>query len=832
MSGTALCWMILGEWRAHPARILLGALAIAIGVALGFAVHLINASALTEFARAVSAVDGAADLRVESTLPRGFDEALYPRLARLPGIAAASPVVSVAADAGADAPLTLLGLDALRAREVTPSLLGVPLGDPFDGEAAYLSSAALAAAGRRVGDRIDFAADGLSAGFAIAGTLPGVAEGEKVAVIDIAAAQWRFGRLGRLQRVDLELAAGADPERVRAAIVAILPADAAIASRASAARRSDSLSRAYRVNLDMLALVALLTGGFLVYSAQALSVSRRHGEFALLRVLGTTRRAVLAQILLEGIGVGTIGAGCGLLLGLGLAAAALDLLGGDLGGGYFSGASPALVFAPYAALLFMVLGLAAALIGSLLPAWQAARTAPAIALKTTGDAIDPRRRPAIGPALILLILGAASAFAPAIEGLPLLGYLSMALILAGGVAAMPWAARRLLAPLQRIDLGSVPLGLACRRLWGAPSQAAVALCGIVASTSLMIAMAVMVSSFRGSVDDWLEQILSADLYLRAEPGGSFDPAQQHSLAGVPGIAAIRFLESVPLTLAADRPPLALIARAIDPAEPGRALPLIGRPSAVPPGEMGAWLSEPAMWLYGLRQGDRLTLPIAGAPVVFIAGIWRDYSRQFGAIAIGEADYTRLTGDAGRSEAAIDLQPGADPKTVTAAIRQSLPAALAGRLDIAEPRLLRQMGLRLFDRSFAVTYLLEAIAILVGLAGVAATVSAQTLARTREFGMLRHIGVRRRDIGWMLAAEGALLGGVGGIGGIALGIAMSQVLIQVVNPQSFHWTMATRLPLGLFAFVGGALILAASATALLAGRGAMSEDAVRAVREDY
>ncbi|CAN5846087.1 hypothetical protein BH11PSE1_BH11PSE1_00420 [soil metagenome] len=146
--------------------------------------------------------------------------------------------------------------------------------------------------------------------------------------------------------------------------------------------------------------------------------------------------------------------------------------------------------------------------------------------------------------------------------------------------------------------------------------------------------------------------------------------------------------------------------------------------------------------------------------------------------------------------------------------------------------MRAVALRLFDSSFALTYALEAIAIVVGLAGVAATFSAQTLARTKEFGMLRHVGVLRRQIILMLATEGALLGAVGVIAGLSLGLAMSQVLIHVVNPQSFHWTMETRLPLGLFASLTVALVAAGAGTAVLAGRRALSADAVRAVREDW
>lgn len=836
-------WMILGEWRAHPVRVVAAATAIAIGVALGLAVHLVNASALSEFSRAVSAVNGDAELQVRAATPFGFDEQLYPKVARLPGVAVASPVVEV--EAAGDRPgetITVLGIDALRAAAVTPSLLARPLGEAgahgptpetiFDDTAIFLSEAALE--GRAAGDAIALTAGGRTAVFRIAGVLPGVAEGRKVAVVDIAAAQWRLGRLGRLQRLDLRLAAGADEAQVRQALAAALPPDAQLVTRASEERRSDSLSRAYRVNLEMLALMALLTGGFLVYSAQSLSVARRRPQFALLRVLGVRRRALLAQVLVEGICVGLIGGVIGIALGFGLADAALRLLGGDLGGGYFGEAKPKLILAPGAAFTFLTLGLMTSVVGSLAPAREAARARPAVALKNVGDAADPTRTPPIWPSLALLGLGAAAAFGPAIAGMPLLGYASMALLLAGGVAAMPWVARMLLA-LGRRATGAISVDLAVKRLWGAPSQAAVALCGVVASTSLMVAMAVMVSSFRGSVEDWLTQVLPADLYLRVEAagaGGGFTPADQGRLAAVSGVAHIGFLRTTPLQVRPDQPALALIARPEGGLGPG-APPMIGRTASPPPGEVEAFVSEPAAWLYGWKVGDRIELPIGGgATRVFVSGVWRDYARQHGAVTIDSGDYTRLTGDAARGEASVTLKPGADPASAGKALRAALAPELAQRLTVAEPRALRATALRIFDRSFAVTYGLEAIAILVGLAGVAATVSAQTLARTKEFGMLRHIGVTRRQILAMLATEGALLGVVGGLCGIGLGLVMSQVLIHVVNPQSFHWTMETKLPWALLVSVLVGLIVSAAGTALLAGRRAVSVDAVRAVREDW
>src|SRR5258706_4893662 len=230
----AMRWMIAGEWAAHPARVIVAALAIAVGVALGFAVHLINASALSEFVRGIKTVNGDAGLQVHGVTPQGFDEALYPKLARLPGIAGASPVVEITAVADSvDHPsLTLLGLDVLRAAAVTPSLVGERLAssapaaktqtgdagstppstsdEAFDTQALFLSQAALEATGKHTGDVVTLAAGGRTLPFTIAGTLPGVADNQNIAVMDIAAAQWRFANLGGLPRLDPKLAESAE----------------------------------------------------------------------------------------------------------------------------------------------------------------------------------------------------------------------------------------------------------------------------------------------------------------------------------------------------------------------------------------------------------------------------------------------------------------------------------------------------------------------------------------------------------------------------------------------------------------------------------------------
>ena len=281
----------------------------------------------------------------------------------------------------------------------------------------------------------------------------------------------------------------------------------------------------------------------------------------------------------------------GLAGGYAIAGVALSLVGGDLGAGYFDRATTTLAFAPEAAVLFFGFGIATALAGSYAPARRAARIAPALALKNAGDQVDPRKSPNIVPAVTLIGAGSVCAFLPAVNRLPVFGYLAVGLVLAGGVAAMPWLARLLLRPLGRAKLRVPAFEMALHRLLGAPGQVSIALGGIVASTGLMIAMAVMVTSFRGSVDDWLESFLSADLYVAAasnEP--MFDAETQRRLAATPGVAGIAFSKGLAVTLDPELPPALLIIRPVT--GPGYSLPLMQR--APRPGDgVALWLSEPA-----------------------------------------------------------------------------------------------------------------------------------------------------------------------------------------------------------------------------------------------
>lgn len=355
----ALSWP---EWRLHPWRHAAVALALAVGVALAYSVHLINASALSEFAGAVRAANGDPDLTIAARTREGFDDVLIESLQIDAAVRVASPVVELdvaARDAaGGDArSLRVLGIDALQVAAVAPSLLPhLATGESrlalLDPDAAFANPAALQRLHARSGDTVELHGPAGWQRFRLAGTL--ALGGSALLVVDIAAAQARLGMAGRLSRIDLRLMPGVEPEGWLAARQ--WPAAVRVAAAHEGEQRVSNLSRAYRVNLGVLALVALFVGGFLAYSVLALSVAQRTPTLALLGVLGLTARERRWWMLGEALCVGAAGSVLGLCGGGALAWLALRVLGGDLGGGYFAGAAPRLQFDAWSALLYGGLG--------------------------------------------------------------------------------------------------------------------------------------------------------------------------------------------------------------------------------------------------------------------------------------------------------------------------------------------------------------------------------------------------------------------------------------------------------------------------------------------
>jgi len=818
----------------------LSLLAIALGVALGLAVQLIHGAALDEFGRGMRLVAGEADLQVMG--PRtGFDDALYVLLAQRPEVADASPILEVEASLPQrDDPLRVFGVDALRVRRVQPALMPVPDADVagefgiFAADAVFLSPAAQAAPGLGTGGTLAVLAGPREEHLRILGSVPGAGRGQRLAVMDIAAAQRLFDQIGRITRIDLRLAQGIDRAAAIDRLRPLLPAGVELLAPEAAASQVAGLSRAYRVNLTMLAAIALLTGGFLVFSTQLLSVVRRRQELAFLRALGLDRRTLLRGLLAEGAVLGLVGGLVGVALGYALSALAFSIVGADLGAGYFEGVEPGLRFEPLATAAYLVLGVAAGVGGAWLPAREASRVAPARALRAGDDVEVLRARPRWPAALASLGLALLLCLLPPLGGVPVFGYAAIALILAGSVLVLPSVVRLAMRCVGSVGGGrSVLLRLAHARLAAAPGQVLVAGAGVVASVALAAAMAIMVSSFRTSVDDWLSDVLPADLYLRASSSGAsafLTPELIARVAATPGVSSVQPVRYDTLRLDEAQFPVTLIAR---PVAEGAAVPLVEGDAASVRGADGlppAWVSEAMADLFRVGVGDTLSLPLGGAAHRFrVAGVWRDYARQHGAVLVELADYQALTDDSRSNNVAIRVAPGVQAEAVAVALQAQFDG---GNFELAAPGDIRATTLAVFDRTFLVTYLMEAVAILIGLFGVGTSFAALATARRKEFGMLRHLGLTRRDIGRLLALEGALGAAVGVAVGLAAGGAVALVLVEVVNRQSFHWSMDIRLPLAALAAFAVALVLLAAVAARLSGYQAMRQAAVLAVREDF
>lgn len=854
--------LALAPLQARARRSVLAMLAIAVGVALGLAVNLVNDAALAEMQQAFRTIAGTADVRIEGA-SRTIAESLYGQIGLHKDIESIAPVLEVqAAVAGKREPLQVIGLDPFAAMHFTPQLL-LPRDDKvrdplalFDGSHIAVSPAALSWLQEAAlpQSHLTLNLPNGARKLAIAGVLAGIASRQRVAVLDIAVAQELFNLQGQLTRLDLRLAPGVDRAAFMRDLAAQLPAGVHAVTPEIHEQQAASLSRAYRVNLTLLALIALFSGSLLVFSTQMLSVAERAGELAFLRVLGVTARGTVRLMLFEAALLGAAGAVVGAALGYALAWGALQWLGGDLGAGYFQGTRPVLAIAPGTTLLFMLLGAGAAVLGAWVPALAAARAQPAQALKTGSlhDSTGAGPPPAIGGGLLaasVLLL-----FAPAVHGIPVFGYLAISGLLMGTLMLTPaiaaWVFRCAGRQARALPGITATVRLAITRLANAPAQAGISLAAVLAAVSLAVAMAIMVVSFRHSLEAWLEQVLPAPTHLRPMAAGParaqtyFDATAQQIIRSTRGVLRAEFVRTEALTLNPALPAVALVIREFDGAVTAdKRLPLVRRYAPAADALARVWISESFADLYrtqlqlDLEHGGTFDLPLPFNPRqlatlrVRVAGVWRDYARQHGSIVIPFADYARVTGDTRAHDAALWLRDDATVSALLQALKTRLPDFPA--LEISETADVRAASLRIFDRTFAVTYALEAVAVVIGLAGMAAAFMGLIVARKKEFAMLRHLGLTRGELTCMLTLEGAGLAALAALLGLALGAVLAGVLVFVINPQSFGWSMDFHVPAGQLAVFAAALIIAAAGAAGLSARHVLAtKDLARAVREDW
>ena len=801
-------WLLSSAFKAQPGRWLLAGFAIALGITLAVAIHTVNRSALSEFSRALALINGEASAQI--VMPAGeFSDQLYDQIVKHQtklGIRAVSPILE-----RNTAQIRVLGIDIFQAGRVTPALMPIVSEDQgqtlFSDDVIFLSSVALRKLQVSVGDSVALDYEGKTVRFKVAGMVPG-AVGQAIAVMDLGTLQWRLGGLGRLSRIDVQLL---DDQRFEdaAKVLENLSLGVRLVSVKELDRRVSNLSRAYRVNLNVLALVALFTGGFLVFSTISFSVLRQQSQLALLSILGASSQWIFSFIIAQAGVIAALGGLLGIGLGLALAFILLNILGGDLGGGYFSASVPPLEVDFLMLLGFWILAITVGLLAAYFPAKVATSGRPSEQLRSDSTERVLRAVVHYRTALIFGFASLVLAFIPPINHLPLAAYASIACLLCAGLSLIPWLVQycfsRFALSLSRRKKQPSHLLLAVWRLAQAPASAAGLIAGVVAALALSVAMVVMVASFRDSMTQWLDQVLPADLYANFKKVNLDDeffknPSSLKTIGKVPGIERYELTMQRKVLFESERPEVTLIARPIQSGRAAQSLPLIGQVYAekVLPSQSAlpvVYVSEAMVDLYGWFAGEIQTLPALNeqqAPQkVWVAGVFRDYGRQHGAIAIDLASYQTISGDQQYSGIALWLTNQADSAAVITVLRNAVPQLrdqeFTNRSD------LRTLSLTIFDRTFTLTYALEIAALLVALFAIATGFSAQSFLRQKEYALVYYLGQSTAQrIAWICAESGLLLG-LAVVWGSLLGLLMSQVLIHRVNPQSFHWTMDTSVP---------------------------------------
>jgi putative ABC transport system permease protein len=782
--------LILRPLRRDLARTALTIVAVALGIAVVVAIDLAGDAATGSFRASMATLAGRTDLEIRAN--GGIDEAWIGRLDTLPFDARFSPVIEAEIVLPSFGAIPLYGFD----------LAGIP-------ENAAIASKALAA---RLGLTLH-ARLTLPTANPLAVTIERIADTgpTEFLAIDIASLEKAFARYGKLDRIDVTLGPGENFAAVEQATKKLLPPAYMVERPGMRNEENQRMLRAFRWNLRVLSYISLVVGAFLIYNTISVSVVRRRAEIGILRALGADRAAVLALFLAEALILGLAGAALGVVLGRLLAEATVGLIAGTVNALYTT-SRPTPIELPAAEIWIGILaGAATALLAALGPAREAMTVPPTEAMSRGAHEHHARLRwrRSLVWAAVLAALAVAASQVPPLDGRPVGGY--VAALLAVGAAAL--AAPALVLAVNRglgFGLRRRPESLlAARSLAGSLARTSVVVAALATAIAMMASVAIMVGSFRESVTLWLDTQIRADLYVtptaRAAAGAysPMPPGLLSYLSSIPGVAAVDALHALEFRYQGERASLGGVDFEIERLHgrlrflPGQNRDAILRSLA---GHDRVIVSEPFANKHGIRAGDRITLPLGPRNIAFtVAGVYYDYSSSQGFVLLDARTLLRHLPDQPATNAALYLVPGADPAAPMRAIRLR-----AGRaVSVAPNRELRRNAIVIFDRTFAVTWALEAVAIIVATLGAANSLLALVLDRRRELGLLRYLGASARQVRNMILVEAGFLGLLAAVIGLALGFALSLVLIFVVNKQSFGWTIQFHPPAALLA---GALAL--------------------------
>ena len=799
----------------EPVRILLTILAIALGVAVVLAIDLAGGAATGSFRSSMETLAG--DNNLEVTTSGGVPENVAGTLATLPYSIRVSPrIEDYAVIADTRKSLPLIGLDLVaegsfyaqsESQKTDESQTQSALEQMFEHLGDSDSIWVGASDSYKTGDRVELLINDRVRSYTVRGIYPDSNGNESAIVMDLAAAQRALARYGRVDRILLKVPKTPSLEEWQQRLRAMLPAGVEVRPQGSGTNENRRMLAAFRWNLRLLSHISLIVGAFLIYNTISVSVVRRRPEIGIVRALGASRDVILSAFVGEAVCFGLAGALVGLPVGRFMATGAVRLMAATVQSLYVSSRPGAIGLNGASVFLALAIGVGVAVASAYSPAREASLVSPVEAMARGRREYDIRVQKVrdLWLALVLGLAAVVASRAPAVAGKPLLGYLAAILLVAASALAMPAFVDALTSFSSKLlgKLLGVEAMLASRSLAASLRRTSVLVGALSTAIAMMTAVGIMVGSFRQSVVLWMNDQLPADLYLR--PAGS-PAADRHptislglaeEIAKLPGVVAVERLrayeiryQGMPATLASADLNVLDVIRWYPHSEflSGRAqqqvLPELRHSNSVV-------VSEPFSYKHHVKAGDFITLSLGETQASFrVADVYYDYSSERGSILMDRHAMLRYLPDPAPSNLAIYVSPNAQLEAVRAAIEK---AAAGHRVLIFSNRDLRAEAIRIFDRTFAITYALEAVAVVVAVMGIAGALLALVIDRRRELGLLRFLGAATGQVKKLILVEAGLLGLLANLAGLALGFALSLILIYVINKQSFGWTIRFHWP---------------------------------------
>lgn len=815
--------------QRHPWQLGLSILGVALGVAVVVAIDLANSSARRAFEISTETITGRATYQIIAGSD-GLDERIYPNL-NDPHLQAKAPIVegyiSTSGDAENEgkAPLQLLGIDPF-AEAPFRNFVGGTQGSPdwqlllTRPASILLSEDTAKTLGVQTGDNLRAYVNGRPVDLFIAGLIAPADEAsrralDQLAICDIATAQEILGMVGRLSRIDLIADEAAIP-----ALRAQLPPDASIVTPAARTATIGQLTRAFETNLTALSLLALVVGMFLIYNTITFSVVQRRAMIGTLRCIGVTRRQIFTLIMIEACVVGLIGASAGVMLGIGLGRILVGLVTQTINDLYFAVSVRNIFVDPLSIIKGLALGILATIGAAAIPAREATLTQPRAVLRRSS--IEARMRRAaprlVGAGIVLFVVGGLLLLIPTRS--LIISFAALSCFVVGSSLLTPATTVGLMSLLRPV-LGRAfgLLGrMAARDVVAALSRTSVAIAALMIAVSVTIGVGIMVGSFRQTVVSWLDTTLQADVYV-SPPGltsnrlaATLDPEVVDAIRSTPGVAATSSYRDI--TTGSAFGDVHLIGVDL-PVFSERSYRVVsGDPAKVWQAwrSGGAIITEPFAYRHQLlHKGATVTLHTPQGDHTFpVAGVVYDYASEQGTVMLDLPEFQRWYGDARISSIALYAMPGQDVDQLVTDVRQR--AAAQQELIVRSNVGLRRAALEVFDRTFAITSVLQLLATTIAFVGILSALMALQLERARELGVMRANGLTPRQLWGVVLGQTGLMGLTAGLLALPVGVMVAFVLVYIINRRSFGWTLQITIGGDVFP---RALLLAIVA-ALLAG----------------